>query len=200
WLRDSVGRTLLEGQFDTAVSFRKCTYTLVLEYLPIQLQIENDGFLQHVENENGLPINSLANIRWIKPPTRQTQEQWKAFALLQVIEASTANNILRDGLCINNECVWVHKDKREPICCAKCQRYGHIARACSALMDICSTCSGGHRTTQCTTYRTTRCVSCSDNTHTSWSRKCPEFTRRCEQMDKKFPENRMPYYPTESAW
>jgi hypothetical protein len=45
WLRDSTGRSLMEGQFDTAVLFCKHTFTLVLEYLPIQLQIENDGFL-----------------------------------------------------------------------------------------------------------------------------------------------------------
>ncbi|KAG2061007.1 hypothetical protein BDR06DRAFT_1049074 [Suillus hirtellus] len=200
WLCDLVGRTLLEGQFDTAVSFCKRTYTLVLEYLPIQLQIENDEFLRHIEHKNDLPTNSLASVRWIKPPTRRMQEQRKAFALLQVIKAPTANNILRDGLCINSKHVGVRKDKREPIRCAKCQHYGHIARACLALMDTCGTCSGGHRTTQCTAYHTTRCVNCSDNTHMSWSRKCLEFARRCELMDKKFPENRMPYYHTESAW
>ncbi|KAG2338747.1 hypothetical protein BDR05DRAFT_840228, partial [Suillus weaverae] len=78
WLRDSVGRALLESQFDTAVSFRKHTSALVLQYLPIQMQIENDRFLRRVEEENNLPANSLATIRWIKPPLRRTPGQQKA--------------------------------------------------------------------------------------------------------------------------
>jgi hypothetical protein len=152
WLQDSTGRSLMEGQFDTAVSFFKRTFTLVLEYLPIQLQIENDGFLQHVENKNNLPADSLATIRWIKSPNHRTQEQQKAFAMLHVTKAAVANNILWDGLCINNERIGVRKDKRELIHCVKCQQFGHIACACSAPMDICGTCSGNHQTTQCTAY------------------------------------------------
>lgn len=200
WMRDPTGRALFEAQFDTEVSFRKRTFALVLEYLPIQLQIEQEEFLRNVENENNLPDHSLATARWIKPPTRRTQQQRKAFALLQVIEAPIANDILRDGLCINNERIEVRKDKREPLRCAKCQRYGHIARNCSASSDICGTCSAKHRTSQCSAFRTTRCINCNSNDHTSWSRKCREFIRRCELMDEKYPENRMPFFPTETAW
>jgi hypothetical protein len=85
------------------------------------MQIEQDGFLRQVEQENQLPANSLASIRWIKSPIRRSKEQSKAFALLHVSETTTANNILRDGLCIDNQRISVHKDKKEPFRCAKCQ-------------------------------------------------------------------------------
>ncbi|KAG1724571.1 uncharacterized protein EDB91DRAFT_1062758, partial [Suillus paluster] len=94
WLQDSIGRALLEEQFDTTVLFCKYTFALVLLYLPIQMQIEHEGFLRKIKNKNNLPANSLATIRWIKPPLHRTQEQRKAFAILQVIEAPIANDIL----------------------------------------------------------------------------------------------------------
>jgi hypothetical protein len=200
WLRGPIGRTSLESQFDTTVSFRKRTYPIVIEYLPIQMQIENESFLRNVENGNNLPMNSLATIRWIKPPLHRKNDQRKAFALLQVIEVETANNILHDGLCIDNERFSIHKDKKEPIRCAKCQHYGHIARNCTASYDTCATCSDNHRTTQCNAFRTQRCANCNKGGHTSWSRSCPEFVHRCEKLNDKYPENRMPYFPTEEIW
>ncbi|KAG1818629.1 uncharacterized protein BJ212DRAFT_1203171, partial [Suillus subaureus] len=105
-----------------------------------------------------------------------------------------------DGLCIDSECFAVCKDRKEPIHCAKCQQYSHIACNCTMSLDTCSTCSSKHHTTQCTAYCTTCCVNCKSSTHTSWSRKCLEFICRCELLDEKYPENRMPYFPTESAW
>ncbi|KAG1732024.1 uncharacterized protein EDB91DRAFT_1058349 [Suillus paluster] len=68
WLRGTAGRALLEGQFDSAVSFCTRTFPIVLEYLPIQLQIESDGFLHKIEHDNQLSKNVLVAIRWIKPP------------------------------------------------------------------------------------------------------------------------------------
>lgn len=65
---------------------------------------------------------------------------------------------------------------------------------------MCRTCAESHITSQCNTYRTTRCTNCRSNGHTSWSRKCPEFIRRCDLLDEKFPENKMPYFPTNAAW
>lgn len=200
WLGSIEGRALLEGQFGPSVSFRNRTYPIVLEYLPIHMQLEQNDFLRKIEQENHLPTDSLSSIRWIKPPLRRSQAQRKAFALLQVSTASSANDILRDGLCIDSERFAVRKDRKEPIRCAKCQRFGHIARNCTALLDTCGTCSGEHRTTQCTAYRTTRCANCKGSNHTSWDRKCPEFVRRCDLLNERYPENRMPYFPTEAAW
>ncbi|KAG2074138.1 hypothetical protein BDR04DRAFT_1008619 [Suillus decipiens] len=152
WLRSATGRVLLEGQFDSAISFHSCTFALVLEYLPIHLQIKDKDFLQQVELENLLPTELLSSICWIKPPACHSSEQQKAFALLQVADAYTANNILRDGLCIDNKCIMVHKNKKEPIQCAKCQHYGHITRNCTAQADTCGTCADNHSTIHCNAF------------------------------------------------
>ncbi|KAG6859840.1 hypothetical protein C0991_012500 [Blastosporella zonata] len=33
------------------------------------------------------------------------------------------------------------------------------------------------------------------STHTSFDRNCPAFTKRCEDLETRFPENTMPYFP-----
>ncbi|KIK38822.1 hypothetical protein CY34DRAFT_90340, partial [Suillus luteus UH-Slu-Lm8-n1] len=77
--------------------------------------------------------------------------------------------------------------------------YGHIARNCSATVDVCGTCSNQHRTTECTS-RNMVCINCQSHHHTSWNRTCPDFTRQCELINEKFLENTMPYYLTETSW
>ncbi|KIK34630.1 hypothetical protein CY34DRAFT_59105, partial [Suillus luteus UH-Slu-Lm8-n1] len=67
WLGSIEGRALLEGQLGPSVSFRNRTYPIVLEYLPIHMQLEQNDFLRKIEQENHLPTDSLSSIRWIKP-------------------------------------------------------------------------------------------------------------------------------------
>lgn len=200
WLRLPASKEALKEQFDNAVSFRTRTFPIVAEYLPIQIQIHEDTLLRSIEQDNNLLINSIVSARWIKPPTRRSPTQRKAFALLHIADPHTANLILKEGICIGNERISVRKDKREPIRCAKCQKYGHIARNCTATTDTCGTCGNQHRTSECTTSNTTRCVNCRSDQHASWSRSCPDFARRCELINEKFPENSMPYFPTELSW
>lgn len=200
WLNNQPGRSALENHLDISVSFRQRQYPLVLEYLPIQMQIEQDDFLRQIEQENQLETNTLASIRWIKPPTKRSAEQRKAFALLHVTDVQAANDIIREGLCLESERFSARKDRREPMRCAKCQKFNHIAKNCTSPQDTCGTCGNQHRTSACNSYRTTRCVNCRSQQHTSWSRSCPEFIKHCKELDDKFPENRMPYFPTEHAW
>ncbi|KAG2050054.1 hypothetical protein BDR06DRAFT_865355, partial [Suillus hirtellus] len=105
-----------------------------------------------------------------------------------------------DGLCIASECFNMRKNKQEPIRCTKCQKFNHIAKNYTTLMDTCGTCGDQHQTNNCNTFKTTHCVNCHSNQHTSWSRICPEFTKRCKETNDKFPENRMPYFLTEHIW
>jgi len=169
WLNNPAGKAALESNLDITVLFRRRTYPIVLEYLPIQTQVENENFTKLVEQENNLPPNTIASIRWIKPPTKRSAEQRKAFALMQITDIHLANNILRDGICIANDRISIHKDKKEPLRCAKCQKYNHIAKNCKTSLDICGTCGNNHRTSMCSAYRTTRCVNCRSQQHTSWS-------------------------------
>jgi hypothetical protein len=50
------------------------------------------------------------------------------------------------------------------------------------------------------TSKSTYCVNCEVNDHTSWSRECPMFMRKCRKFDIKHPENSLPYYPSSEPW
>ncbi|KIK35876.1 hypothetical protein CY34DRAFT_95359, partial [Suillus luteus UH-Slu-Lm8-n1] len=74
---------------------------------------------------------------WIKPPLKHSVEQRKAFALIQVTDIQTMNDILCGSLRITNEHVGVHKDKKELLCYVKWQRINHITRSYHATVDTC---------------------------------------------------------------
>jgi len=92
------------------------------------------------------------------------------------------------------------KNKREPVRCAKCQRYGHIARDCISHRDMCANCAEDHRTSDCNNKNNTCCTSCHSTDHPSWSRTCPEFERRCADLDARDLDNTLPYFPTDESW
>jgi hypothetical protein len=53
---------------------------------------------------------------------------------------------------------------------------------------------------ECQVCKKMYCVSCKLNAHASWDRNCPKFLRRCAQYDKNYPENNLPYFPTNEDW
>lgn len=94
----------------------------------------------------------------------------------------------------------MRKNKREPIRCAKCQHYGHIARECITHHDSCANCAEHHRTSECTNRDHTCCISCESNNHASWDRRCPEFECRCSDLDARDADNTIPYFLTDETW
>jgi hypothetical protein len=169
WLRDTEDKTLLTEYLGPSTSIHKQTYPIVAQYLPINLPIEDETLLHKIEKDNNLPNKSIESMRWIKPPQHRSNEQRKAFAMIQLRDAHMANSILRKGICIANKCITVHKDKKEPIQCAKCQKFGHVACNCKATVDTCATYGGPHRTSTCNAYCTKCCINCRSQNHASWS-------------------------------
>ncbi|KAI0313985.1 hypothetical protein OF83DRAFT_1030600, partial [Amylostereum chailletii] len=113
---------------------------------------------------------------------------------------SPANSLIRDGVIIANQRLSCSKRRKEPMRCLKCHHWGHMAATCKSALDICGTCGQNHRTASCNNRNTLRCQSCQTEDHASWSRDCPAFTKRCDDLDAKFPENQMPYFPTDKLW
>ncbi|KAG2066508.1 hypothetical protein BDR04DRAFT_1029864, partial [Suillus decipiens] len=145
------------------------TFSIVAQYLPINLILEDSNLLCKIKKDNNLPDNSIASMHWIKPPQCRSNEQRKAFAMIHLRDAHTANSILREGICIANEHITVHKDKKEPVRCTKYQKFRYIAWNCKAPGDTCATCGGPHHTSTCNAYHTECCVNCKTQNHASWS-------------------------------
>ncbi|KAI0055082.1 hypothetical protein BV25DRAFT_1773302, partial [Artomyces pyxidatus] len=171
-------------------------YSILVPFVPLTFRPDNNYDLREVEERNRLAKGSVKQARWVKPPARRDPGQVSAHTILTLCSAEAANQLLRDGLVIREKKVYPEKTKREPLRCLKCHRWGHKATECHAEHDTCGTCGKDHRTADCNAYKTYYCVSCRSTDHASWDRACPEFEKRCQQFDERYPENMMKFFPT----
>ena len=197
--KPSVKRTFTDA-LDPSATLKDQAFTVILQFIPLSFNI-NQHNLSELEKENGWKEGTILTARWVKAPEKRTKDQQFAHIMASIADAQTANLILRDGFTLHYRKLQAKKNKREPIRCAKCQRYAnHIASECQSQRDVCANCAGEHRTSSCTEKHKKHCVSCDTNDHASWDRQCPEFRRKCESLDDHYPENTMPYFQTDEPW
>ena len=200
WLQDQDAEFHFTTEIAPDAEIIKRLYSILVPRIPITFNPSNEAHLREVEECNDLPSGMIAKARWIKPEYRRVQGQKAAHAIFAFKDATNANKCIRDGIQVCSLRVRPNRLKHEPMQCMKCRRWGHFAHSCTAEMDTCGTCGGEHKTKDCTTRDRMFCVSCKNHTHSSWNRDCPEFRRRCVQFDENFPENDLPYFPTEEEW
>ncbi|KAG1764851.1 hypothetical protein EDD22DRAFT_766551, partial [Suillus occidentalis] len=93
-LRHPTARKAFLQALNFSVTLKDRTYTLVAQYVPVNLLIERPGLLRLIEGKNHLEDDSLASMRWIKPPHKRSPTQTMAFATIQVNDANTANKLI----------------------------------------------------------------------------------------------------------
>ncbi|KIJ63742.1 hypothetical protein HYDPIDRAFT_65038, partial [Hydnomerulius pinastri MD-312] len=200
WIKSDRIRNSLISELGIQAVVRGRLYPILVPYLPIAANPEDPWFLREIEEENGLEAGVLDSGRWVKPKERRAQSQRVAHAMLYFCDAMAANILIRNGIYFRQEKFFPRKDKREALCCVRCQLWGHIAKDCKADHDTCGTCGDKHRTSECCNPNKLYCVSCKSKDHASYHRGCKEFLKRCAALDAKLPENLMPYYPTDAEW
>ena len=110
------------------------------------------------------------------------------------------NKIISIGLYLNHSKLRAHKDKKEPLRCLKCQRWGHFSKDCKEEKDTCGACGGPHREHLCNAYQTNYCINCKSTSHGSSDKGCPDYTKRLEELNAKIPEKATPYFLTNKPW
>ncbi|KAG1820911.1 uncharacterized protein BJ212DRAFT_1478005 [Suillus subaureus] len=68
WLQSPEGRTALMNELSIPANLREPTLGLIIQYLPTNLPIDCQDFLDLVAKENHLKREHLSTIHWIKPP------------------------------------------------------------------------------------------------------------------------------------
>jgi hypothetical protein len=200
WVKDLGNEHTFTKGFSEGAHIRERNFNLVVPQVPITFNPVDKEQLREVEEANGLQKFTITKARWIKPEDCRRSGQTNTYAIISTSSTETANLLIRDGLKIIRMKVRPSKQKQEPSQCMKCRRWGHFASECLAGSDTCGTCGQEHCTSSCQSREKLYCVSCKANTHASWDRACPEFTRRCAIMDGRNPENEMPFFPTEQDW
>ena len=200
WIREPENEMVFADTFSKGAHIRDRIYSLIAPRVPLTFNPEQATHLREIEEANSLPGYTIRKARWIKPVGRRRPGQTHAFAILSIASVDTANKLIKDGIVICGIRIRPAKQKQEPSQCMKCRRWGHFAARCPEADDTCGTCGGKHRTNVCDSREKLHCVSCGDNTHASWDRTCPEFTKRCAILDERNPLNNMPFFPTEQEW
>ncbi len=200
WIREPDIEQAFADSFAEGAHIREREYSLIAPRVPLTFEPDNESHLREIEEANNLPSRVIRKARWIKPTGRRRPGQTHAFAILSISSVDSANKLIKNGIIICSSLIRPTKQKQEPAQCMKCRRWGHFAASCPDPDDTCGTCGGKHRTSTCESKDKLHCVSCGNNSHASWDRTCPEFTKRCAIMDERNPLNSMPFYPTEQDW
>ena len=175
-------------------------FPLLVPRIPLTFNPEDKEHLREVEEGNSLDKYAIAKARWIKPVYRRALGQKAAHATFLFNDVSMANKCIKDGIYICGAKVYPTRLKQEPTQCMKCRRWGHYATDCTAQKDVCGTCGGEHRSSDCKETKKRYCISCKSGSHASWDRNCPEFVKRCAWYDEKHPDNTLKFFPTEDTW
>ena len=200
WIGALVTRASFLGRFAPDSSVRERAFPPMVQFMPLYFKPDSDSEVRSVEKDNDLPAGSLLCARWIKPPYRRNREQMCSHIILVTSATEAANKILTNGLLVCQKRVYAKKCKKEPTHCLKCQGWDHLSYSCVQAFDTCATCAGRHKTANCSLGVQLRCVSCRMEGHASWSRFCPIFNHKCDELNGRLTENTMPYFPTDEPW
>lgn len=200
WLKTPNIKSRFTAIFDPSLDVKERTYSLIAPFVPLTFDDSKEKDLRETEEVNDLPKGTIIKARWIKPQNRRTKTQTVAHLMLTMNSPESANQALLNGISICHKLIYPQKNRKEPMRCLRCHRYGHFAADCQSIHDTCGTCGHNHKTIDCDRENSRWCVTCDSTEHSSWDRFCPAFTRRCEEMDERYVENSMPYFPTNEPW
>ena len=200
WLRAEANRKRILDNIGTGANIKDHTYQVIVQFIPIQFDPQNEVSLRSVKEANCLRTNTIMKVEWIKPVKDRREGQKVATARLYLKDADTANAILSTNVYIRDKKVILKKPRKEPIQCLKCQLFSHEHRHCKATEAKCARCTRGHKMEVCIMpQRDFKCTNCRGQ-HPSYDRECPKFEEKCEQLNERCPENRLAFYPTNEPW
>jgi hypothetical protein len=199
WLRNPLTESQFMPKFAKDSFFVNRTYNIIVPRTPIIFDPKNEQHLREIEEGNNLDPKSVKKARWIKPENRRREGQTHAYAILSLTTPATANLLIRKGITICGAKTLPTKLKHEPMQCLRCRCWGHLIAQCQN-PEACGACGDGHSTSDCNNPQKRYCISCRNGTHSSWDRGCPEFIRRCETINNRYPENNLPFFPTDEDW
>ena len=177
-------------------SIRSCSYVLIFKFFPCSggFDPSDDANLCEIETDNGAPPNSIVSASWCKCPDLQAPNQQTVNLKVCCATPKGANHFLKERIRVHGELVNVHMDLRVPM---RCNWYGHIRANCVNL-ERCVNCASIHHTVEnCLIGNRQSCVSCGEGSdHGSASPACPTYKSKCDDINSRFPENLLPYFPT----
>jgi hypothetical protein len=200
WFANNSNRVELCSILGEEVTFKARIYNVLAHNAPLTMDPDDRNHREEIKETNDLEDGTIVAIRWAKPLNRRSLQQRSAHLVISYSSPEAANRAITNGITICNKKCHVERIRREPLRCLKCQGWNHMAKDCEETHSTCSNCAEHHRTSECQSPRKKRCVSCKSNEHASWSRECPSFQKRVDELNDRNPENLLPFFPTADPW
>ena len=199
WLRSPDGSRAFVSKFRSNVMLATKPFPILLEYVPIRLDIDDPSSLRDIERKNTLPTGTIKSARWIKPIERRSPQQHRVHLTIEIMKPSDANHAIKEGLLILGSRCSAHKLLPEPTRCMKCQSFegSHFARDCKKSDDTCGTCAGNHRTKECESTAPDQCccANCQKAGHAAWDRECPVYLEKARRFQSHIADAHYRFYP-----
>ena len=180
-------------------SQRSRSYVLIFKFVPCTGGFDpfDDANLREIEADNGAPPNSITSASWCKRPDLRTPNQQTANLKVCCATPEGANYFLKERIRVLGELVNVRMDLKVPTRCNQCQEYGHIRANCTNPERCVNCASIDHTVESCLIGNKQCCVSCGEGSdHGSASPACPTYKSKCDDINSRFPENLLPFFPT----
>jgi len=178
-------------------------YTCVVENIPIGFHPSTESILE-IEATNSLTPKSLIHTRWIKPVEQRFEGQRTAFMIITFRSTQDANKAIHNNLYIHGKWCITRKLLPKPHHCYKCHTInsGHVATNCKEITDICDTCGGAHLSKECQLRddlpNKHYCINCKSHSHATRDHLCPTYTKQCNDLYTRMPENLYKYFPNDN--
>ncbi|KAF8209501.1 hypothetical protein K438DRAFT_1572132, partial [Mycena galopus ATCC 62051] len=142
------------GEFVAAVGasvvYRPRSIMLIVEMVPVDLRIKDEGTWHVIEGDSGLEVGAITGGRWVKALLRRAPGQRVAHLKVDFTMPEAVNHAIDHGIYWQGRSIKVRKSDNEPVRCVKCQGFdGHFAATCKTTFDVCGRCAGHHRTSDC---------------------------------------------------
>ena len=149
WMCNDANRASVLANIGSGASIKNRSYQVIVQFIPVQFDPNNDEMHRQFEEANDLQPNSVLKMEWIKPIKDRRESQWVAMARFYLKDAKSANIILSKGAYVFGRKVVPKKPSREPIRCLKCQLFGHERQHCVSTEPRCARCAMNHETEDC---------------------------------------------------
>ncbi|KAF8153542.1 hypothetical protein K438DRAFT_1622942 [Mycena galopus ATCC 62051] len=194
WLKAAGVMQQFLGKLGATCVYKPRRVELIAEMLPVEAKIDDSGMWRVVEGDSGLAHEVIVSARWVKAPGQRV-----AHAKVEFVDAEAANHAIDNGMYFQGKHIRVRKSEEEAKHCVKCQKFdGHLANACTSLVDVYGRCAGDHRTGDCsvTESGTMRCANCKMDGHGAAERACPYFQEAQRKRRERDPTSGYRYIPT----
>lgn len=112
WLKDLCRRQAFFDHLGGKVQVKERLYHLVVPFLPTSTKTDDHETLRSIEHESDIPEKSITKLKWIKDPSRRDARQRVAHALLSISSPHVANQVIKDGLYLNQHKYHPRKDRK----------------------------------------------------------------------------------------